>query len=284
MKERLKAIAEWTLPPAVRGVILRSARRAGTQLMSRPERDILARNSSLQGAYRGRRCFVIGNGPSLASENIDTLGGEITVVMNGFNQHHAIELWQPVVQAIGEPASEYTRPNGIGLDGLKALLNGYTETKHVFPIAVKEILDRNELLPRERVFFVRQDGRKASEFDRIDLTKSVPAVHDTSILALSVAIAMGCSPIILLGMDYDWLARGEFRAHFYDDAAAPLLAEDLREVPYVEEMRTAIPRWEAHAALRRVAQRNGQTILNATRQTFLDIYSRTTLDDVLARS
>jgi hypothetical protein len=103
-------------------------------------------------------------------------------------------------------------------------------------------------------------------------------------LAVSIAIAMGCSPIILLGLDYDWLARGEFRAHFYDDVAAPLLREDLREVPYLHEMKTAIPRWESHAALRRIAERSGQTILNATRGTFLDVYPRTTLDEVLGRT
>jgi hypothetical protein len=40
--------------------------------------------------------------------------------------------------------------------------------------------------------------------------------------------------------------------------------------------------WEAHAALRRIASKNGQTILNATEGSFLDVYPTTTLGDVLA--
>jgi hypothetical protein len=275
---------EWLLPPAVKRTLLRAVRRAQSPRGSRAERMILATNARLQGAYAGRRCFVLGNGPSLAGVDIASLGGEITVVMNGFNQHPAIRVWQPVIHCVGEPAIEYTRRGGLGIEVLEALVSGYTTTIHVFPIELKPVFDRTGILPPQRLIFVKQDGRKAEDFGRIDLTGAIPPVNDTSILAVSVAIAMGCNPIVLLGLDYNWLSHQSIRTHFYEDGATPWPVEDLSSVPYLREMKTAIPRWEAHAALRRIAMASGQTILNATEGSFLDVYPTTTLRDVLARS
>lgn len=277
-----RAVTEWILPPAVKRVLLRKLRRRGLRGGSSAEKAILAANARLQGAYAGRRCFVLANGPSLAKVDIAPLGGEVTIVMNHFNQHPAMRLWQPVVHCVAEPASDYTRPGGLGIEVLKELVRGYTSTTHVFPIGLKTVFDRTGILPPERLVLVKLDGR-AEDFDHIDLTGSVPSVHDTSILAVSVAIAMGCNPIVLLGLDYNWLSHQPIRAHFYDHAAVPWPVEDLSGTPYLEEMRSAMPRWEAHAALCRIAAKGGQSILNATEGSFLDVYPNTTLGDVLAR-
>ena len=241
---------------------------------------MLAANARLQGAYAGRRCFVLGNGPSLATVDLDPLGGEVTVVMNAFNQHRAVRLWQPTIHCMAEPASAYADPEMVRL--LEQFLAGYTSTTHVFPIEMKAVFDTSGLLPPDRLVLVQQDGRKAAEFDRIDLTGSIPSANDTSIMAVSVAIAMGCSPIVLLGLDYNWLSHRSIHSHFYDDAAVAWPAEDLSRTPYLDVMKEAVKCWEAHAALRRIAARSGQTILNATEGSFLDVYPMTTLTAVLA--
>jgi hypothetical protein len=229
--------------------------------------------------YAGRRCFVLANGPSLATVDVESLGGEITVVMNAFNRHPAIRLWQPTVHCVAEPATAYTSPEGLVF--LQGLVRGYTSTTHVFPIETKALFDRTGMVPPERLVFVMQ-GRNAAEFDHIDLRGPIPSAHDTSILAVSVAIAMGCDPIVLLGLDYNWLSHRSINRHFYDDAAMPWSAEDMSKTAYLNVMRQSIPCWEAHAALRRIAATSGQTILNATEGSFLDVYPTTTLGDVLA--
>lgn len=273
------AVAEWVLPPAVKRIILRSAMRRGSWGVSSTERAILAANARLQGAYAGRRCFVLANGPSLATVDIDSLGGEITVVMNAFNQHPAIRLWQPVIQCMAEPAATYNEPERLRF--LEGLLSGYASTTHVFPIEMKPLFDRTGLLPPDRLAFVKQHGI-ASDYASIDLTRSIPSAHDTSILAVSMAIAMGCNPIVLLGLDYNWLSHRSINEHFYDDAKVPWSPEVQSRWPYLELLKMAIPCWEAHAALRGIAARRGQTIINATEGSFLDVYPATTLGEVLA--
>lgn len=277
------AVAEWILPPAVKRV-LRTAMSRTRPDVSPAERAVLAANVRLHGAYAGRRCFVLANGPSLASVDIDPLGEEITVVMNAFNQHPAMRHWQPVVHCAAEPASAYTGPHPVPLRFLEELVSGYESTTHVFPIEMKAIFDQTGILPPERLVLVKQDGREAAEFDHIDLTGPIPSAHDTSILAVSVAIAMGCDPIVLLGLDYNWLSHRSINAHFYDDAAVWWDAEDLSKSSYLKMMKDSMPCWEAHAALFRIAAKNGQTILNATESSFLDAYPFTTLGDVMAGS
>ncbi|MGH9423104.1 MAG: hypothetical protein ACRD3J_24215 [Thermoanaerobaculia bacterium] len=207
------------------------------------------------------------------------MSGEITVVMNHFNQHPAMLDWQPTVHCVAEPATRYESPEGVRY--LQGMLRGYTTTTHVFPIETKALFDRTAFLAPERLVLVKQDGRTAADFDHIDLTGPIPSLHDTSILAVSVAVAMGCNPIVLIGLDYDWLCHDSIRRHFYDDAEVPWEPEDLTKVPYLAEMRTAIPRWEAHAQLSLIAARTGQVIVNATKGSFLDVYPIVPIGTVL---
>jgi len=273
-----RALAEWVLPPGVKRALVRvaSARR---RRLSRAERVALASNSRLQGAFAGRRCFVLANGPSLANVDIDSLGSEVTVVMNAFNRHPAIRLWQPTVHCVAEPADTYTSPEK--LEFLRGMLTGYTSTIHVFPLEMKALFEETGLLPPERLILFKADGTPASEFDRVDLTGPIPSPYDTSVLAVSVAIAMGCDPIVILGLDQNGLSHQGLNAHFY--AEDPGSAEDLSRTPYLVKMRQGITTFEAHAALGRVAAKNGQTILNATEGSFLDVYPTAALGDVLAR-
>ena len=271
--------AEWLLPPGVKRILSRVFGRSRLRQLSAEEDATLASNARLQGAYAGRRCFVLANGPSLASVDIDALGSEVTIVMNAFNQHPVMHLWQPLFHCVAEPADTYTSPERLKF--LEGLLAGYSSTIHVFPIEMKALLTSMGLEP-ERLAYVKQDGRTAAEFERIDLTGPVPSAHDTSILAVSVAIALGCDPIVLLGLDYNWLSHRSVNAHFYDDATVPWPAEDLSKTAYLDEMRWAVRCWEAHTALRRIAARSGQTILNATEGSFLDVYPTANLGDILA--
>jgi hypothetical protein len=275
------AAQQWLLPPAIARGFARTARRLAP--VSATTRAVLGANARLQGAYRNRRCFVIGNGPSLARTDVGRLGGEITIVMNHFNRHPASKEWDATVHCAAEPASFYRGEDGVAF--LRDLVGGYRETTHVFPLDLKPVFDSVAILPADRLLFVRQDGRVAEDFDHIDLTESVPSAHDTSILAVAVAIAMGCTPIILVGLDYDWLIRGPM-GHFYSvEPKIPALASSpYPELPYLAKIALTTPRWRAHEALRRIAAKSSQVIVNATPGSYLDVYPFADFDELVASS
>ena len=48
-----------------------------------------------KGKYKGRRCFIIGNGPSLTLEDLETLGSEITFATNRIYHIYEQTAWRP---------------------------------------------------------------------------------------------------------------------------------------------------------------------------------------------
>lgn len=51
------------------------------------------RNNALHGRHAGKRCFIIGNGPSILNQDLTVLRDEVTFVLNSFFHHedfHAI--------------------------------------------------------------------------------------------------------------------------------------------------------------------------------------------------
>lgn len=272
-----KEIAHAWLPPAIYGPAVRWFREH--RATSAQDRDLLARNAWIRDRYQKQKCFVLANGPSLRDIDLARLADQPTIVMNHFNQHQAFGDWQPTFHCAAEPVERYH--DEAGSRSLNRMLSGYTKTVHVFPIGARPEL-RERGVPEDRLVFFRADGRTAAEFSRIDFTQAVPIPHDTSILAVSLAIALGCDPIILLGLDYDFLSHRSVNRHFYDDEAASLPVEDMGAVPYVESLRSAIPCWVAHAALHSIAAGNGQRIMNASRDSFLDTYPFVEFDHALA--
>src|SRR5689334_4044737 len=57
---------------------------------------LLQRNEVFRDRHKGRRCFVIGNGPSLKEQDLSPLVDEITLVTNSFYAHPIVgDSWQP---------------------------------------------------------------------------------------------------------------------------------------------------------------------------------------------
>src|SRR5688572_25054320 len=64
-------------------------------LLTPAEKEILKRNSQFHDKHKGKRAFIIVNGPSLKQQNIEWLSDEITFVVSGFYRHEVIKKWQP---------------------------------------------------------------------------------------------------------------------------------------------------------------------------------------------
>lgn len=121
----------------------------------------------------------------------------------------------------------------------------------------------------------------ASPERTIDLTKPIPNAPDTCVLATMIAIALGCSPIFLLGVDYDWLSHRSLNRHFYDTYDQVDKPEDLSKESYLQNMKQSQYCWSSHEALREIALRRGQRIYNATNGSFLDVYPTANLNEAL---
>ncbi|MEQ8786848.1 MAG: DUF115 domain-containing protein [Pirellulaceae bacterium] len=270
----------WLLPPGVHDVLSRTtaAVKSAISPSRRARRRLVKENEALRDRHRGRRCFIIGNGPSLAQQDLAPLADDVTIVMNAFYRHPILKTgWRPTIHCMAEPAAAYDDPRLLQI--LRDCATGANAHLHVFPIEVRDIVRQYDLLPDERVRYVDFRGTTDSyPSDRQPtLTDTLPYMTNTAHLSLVVAMHLGCSPIYLMGMDHDWLAHKGFDRHFY--AHQGIESEsgslwDLDSYPYLELMESSIRAWRDYIWLRRIAEQSGFEILNASHGGFLDVFPR----------
>lgn len=243
-------------------------------LLSSTEKKILLRNKQFENKHRGKRAFVIVNGPSLKDQDINWLSDDITFVVSGFYRHEVIRKWQPTYYSIIDKnffdGSEQSR-------NLFSQLNEVIK-KSIFFIPLFRGLKSNELLsllPSERTFYAALAGGPTKS---VDFTGVVQSFYGVSAFALAQAIFMGCSPIYLLGFDHDYLANRGLDRHFYTGGTIPgatgnskTLAE---RIPYDTEMEANLKLWKNYRSLKRIAEKKGIKIYNATNGGYLDVFER----------
>jgi len=271
IRELLK---NWVVPPG----FLRAKRRISFERAYRltaQEAAILSRNARFRDFYKGRRCFVIGNGPSLNRQDLAPLDGEITIVMNHFHNHPILERWQPTFYCVADPPETYT-PREREL--IKSVPSRIHAQAYFLPLATKVMVEEHDMFPPERTYFLKMWGAlrdwPGGKY-RWDLTGMVPAVRTTAHMAIMVALYLGCSPIYLIGFDHDWLAHRSVQRHFYASASQDVgSSDDLGTYEYKALVEGTLKTWELYEALQEVARERGIVIYNATAGGFLDVFPR----------
>jgi len=272
------------LPPVLqRWLRRRVIRRRIRAALSPEEASVLARNESLRGRFVGRRCFVIGNGPSLNRVDLTPLGGEITIVMNSFNRHAILDKWKPTVYCRAEPPSSYDSPQRIAT--LIDYTKGVEAQAYFFPLGSRGIIEGRTMLPLDKLFYFKPVADLQEwpvDEHPLDLAGAAPHAGNTGHLAIMVAVHLGCSPIYLLGMDHDWLAHRSVNRHFYPPSSGDRGGgDDLGVYTYTTMMQMTLREWRRYETLGALAARAGATIINATEGSFLDVFPTARLDGVL---
>lgn len=263
-----KLLKNWVIPPGFQRVI-RRIKFGQSYGVTAEEAAILSRNVKSRNMYAGRRCFVIGNGPSLNKQDLTPLGDEITIVMNLFHRHPILKEWQPTFWCAAEPAETCTAGR---IEYLKTVSSKVCPQAYFLPLQMKPIVEKHEIFPPEKAHYLNMTGGPVYDWPArkyaLDLTRTVPGARTTAHMAIMIALYIGCSPIYLIGLDHDWLASRSVERHFYAGGA------DLSAYGYGTLVEMALKTWRAHEALRDVACKRDVTIYNATAGGFLDVFPR----------
>ncbi len=246
-------------------------------------RPLLPANADLRDRHRGRRCFVIGNGPSLARQDLTPLAGEVTIAMNGFVRHPLLEVIRPTYYLFAD--GTFFDGSGPSLRLLDDVRQKVRHSEFIVPYAAARDVRNHGWLDEARTRYVAFAGNlRSARLRHVDLTRPVPNVMNCMQLSVMLALYAGCSEIYLLGADHDFLAHQGTHQHFY---AGPTLAghavanDDYGRFRYLEMIRIVNDVWLGYGALRRHADRRSVQIINATDGGFLDVFPRRRFEDVL---
>ena len=277
-------LRQWVLSPRMFEVLLR-AYVESQMILSSEERKILSKNSIFKDKYKGKRCFVIGNGPSLNNQDLTPLKGEITIVMNHFHQHPILQVWQPTFWCLADPANCYTPEE---ITRVKEGMIQANPEAFFIPICMKKLDEIEQIFPQGKTYFVKMaiSPQYWNKNKKWEFTSVIPGARSTAHLALYLALYLGCSPIYLLGLDNDWLSHRSVYRHFYSDSKNDSEDEscNLSKQSYKVLMENTLQHWIIFERIQDYATKKGIKIYNATEGGFLDVFPDINYLDCLKQS
>lgn len=256
--------------------------RLTAQSILRQYGPLLQRNEVFRNCHQGRRCFVIGNGPSLKEQDLSPLANEITFVANYFHHHPIIsESWQPKYYCLSDPAYFDGREP---IESIRDIVRTIPAAPFFVPHYASQFLETSGALPQDRTYYVGLTSGMEDEWDALpDFTNVTPGVQTVVQLGIMAAMFMGCSTIYLMGLDHNWLSHGGVPINFYSK-------EEVKNQPqgnvggwdYKSLMLAMTTIWQVYEMHQRIANRHGIKIINVTHGGFLDVFERARYEDIVS--
>jgi hypothetical protein len=235
------------------------------------------RFAALKIAHRGRRAWVIGNGPSLSVDNLDRLCGEVSFACNKIYLAYDNTSWRPTYYSVYDVLVAQNNRDAI---------NQVVETK-IFGAAVARDFPGDSAIT-----YVTNLSHPSTE-EGVPLTFSKNLLQGayggwtTIYLQLQLAYFMGIREGYIIGLDFHFdtspsantktelgepvlRSRGEVN-HFHPDYRAP---GETWTQPELGLQRRAFQ------AARRAFEESGGVLGNASRRTALDVLPLVDVDDL----
>lgn len=219
---------------------------------------------SLKNKYKGKRCFIIGNGPSLKVEDLECLKSDITFGTNRIYQIFSKTNWRPSYylaqdyRLITESKNELDK-----LEIKNKLIAEPTYEKMCKIKNAKHIkINVEEFYPQMPKF---------SE----DISKCIYEGYTVTYMCLQVAVYMGFKEIYLLGVDHKYSVVKDERGNIikYSNTKDHFSENDkIANLPQLYKSTLA------YEAANNYAKKHNIKIYNATRGGELEVFSRVDFD------
>ncbi len=239
--------------------------------------QILEKNRSLHHRHAGQRCFLIGNGPSIAAQDLVALRHEIKICFNSFYKHPHCQEIAPDYWMAADPAI-WQNKNQFLLPLLEAVESAGIVTKLFFPLWGSVKVGGSRFLD---IHYFSYDQASRHLTTNIDFCTGIPPfAQNVMLVGMMLAFYLGCNPIIILGADHTWWewTRDEYAGketpHFFKNDYSPI---SKRYSFDILQSTIAVQRYQ-YRQLQKYAALRGFEIYNATPHSALDIFPRIDFD------
>ncbi len=172
--------------------------------MNRKEKEMLRDNIKYKDKYKGRRCFVLGNGPSVNKIDFTKLSDEIVITVNDMVCHKNFTKLRSGFHILADPAYMKLRKRNIGeaqiIEKVKCLSE--CDTTLLFPVYGLAMTKKYGWYKKIDISYFCSNLYFYDDYkEKIDFTKFIPAFQGVIHWGIAFAVYMGCSTIYLLGCD-----------------------------------------------------------------------------------
>ena len=221
--------------------------------------------------HRGRRCFIIGNGPSLTAKDLDTLAAhnEITFAFNRIYNIFPETHWRPTY---------YISQDEKMLAGCVAEVNRIQAQAKFIPIELDWYYDIH--LDHVTPFHV-MNGNEANPDFSTDISRLVYNSKTCVYTAIQFAYYMGIREIYLIGVDHHFHISRNARGEIVVD---PTAKDYFSEAYNQDKANLYIPNTDLSTltflSAKRHSDQLGFRIYNATRGGMLEVFERKEFDSL----
>lgn len=165
----------------------------------------LLKNRDYKDLYKGKRCFILGNGPSLSKhKNLGMLANEVVFSVNQFYRSDLFDVVKPNFHVMVDPLFfSLDANNPVENDTLVRMqeLKYKKDTRCIFPYTSKSFIEKSKI-SNDQTIYIHSRYRMHNGYDRdIRMDKNLPLVQNVIHAAIYCAIYMGFKEIYLLGCD-----------------------------------------------------------------------------------
>lgn len=225
---------------------------------------------NLYGKFAGKRCFIIGNGPSLRADDLEMLKDEYTFAFNRIYYIFDQTDWRPTFYCTQD--SKIAKASA---DEIRETI----KTPFLFaPINLKWYEDVD--LDSDFFFSPEQAGDAVPVFSE-DIPHKIGVGNTVAYTAIQLAVYMGFTEIYLIGVDHSFQTYQDKNGNIITDSnAKDYFADQYNQ----DKEQLFIPKLDistlSYIAAQDYAQSHPVTIYNATRGGKLEVFPRVEFDSL----
>lgn len=236
---------------------------------------------SLHNKYEGKRCFVIGNGPSLTPEDLDKIKDEYSFASNRIYHIFSMTQWRPTWYLSIDNNVIYSEIDTIKKSGnfpkllnFKAKKYGRSEEENIHYIVFKGKYRINVFKPHS--------PQTLSD----DASAFLSQVSSVTVTAIELAIYMGFKEIYLLGVDNNFARKVDKNGKVYiDPTVKETYFNGMKVVEGKKDNGTSMQFVDStngdYLVAKKFADSHGVKIYNATRGGKLETFERVDFDELI---
>lgn len=217
--------------------------------------------NSFKDKYKDKRVFIIGNGPSLTTEDLDKLTDEVTFATNRIFALYDKTKWRP--------SYYFCQDTKTIINNSEEIKKNIKSQKFMRNLGKRRFPDKNTIF-----YYISSEQKEGLPQFSSDITKCVYEGATVSYSMIQFAVYMGFKEIYLLGMDCNYtitdgkIAKDSYPEGMYDE----------NKSGYLPEIEYNI---KAYKEAKKYTEDHNIKIYNATRGGKLEVFERIDLDKVL---
>jgi len=246
-----------------------------------------SRARTLKNKFNGKRCFIIGNGPSIKQQDLTLLRDDFTFVTNWFAVHENYEAISPNFYCILDHFTfgGWETPN-LDRDLYGLMQERAKTTVKFFPYRFKEYIEKNRLFDREIIYYLLYEPIVTKQIwlkgtANLDLTKALYSGQNVITgFCIPIAYYLGFREIYLVGCDSDYGMenKNDDRSYFYEfKKSMPGPSYEFLK----ESWKEGGPLFASYEVMKRILDKRGCLVFNATKGGKLEVFPRVVYEDVV---